>query len=161
MKTRLLFFLIPILFLYGCGGSKKPSVTSHQVIRDSITTTVRYIQKDTTLYVPADSLSLSVLLSQLKDRIPVEKTEGKRTITIQKIGDTIKADCHNDAYELEIKYQNQIIEIYKSHLAERQSTEVVLEKYIPKAVKVLMWFGIGFLILIIISIIFIIKSFLK
>lgn len=159
---RTFLSIILIIFLAGCSAKKSVvPPTTHQVIRDSVTTTVRYVPKDTTYYIPADSLSLSVLLSNLENEKPVIKKEGKKTVSVQRVGDTIRAECHTEAYEVEIKYQNQIIEIYKSHINQMRQSEVKIETYIPKAVKILMWFGIGFLILIIISIVLTVKSFLK
>jgi hypothetical protein len=160
MKSVFLF--ISVIFLVGCSARKQVvPPTIRQVIRDSVTTSIRYIPKDTTYYVPADSLSLSVLLSQLESGKPAIKTEGKKTIIVRRVGNAIRADCHTEAYELEVKYQNKIIEIYKSHINELQKSEVKIEKYIPKAAKVMMWLGIGFVVLIIISIVLTIKSFLK
>jgi hypothetical protein len=100
---------------------------------------------------------LKSLISELSQE-PISKTSGRSTVSLQRIGNEITAECNTEAFEVEIAYQNKIIEIYRRQEITDRETIRIPVKYIPKLIKVLAWIGGIVLILIIIRIILKIKN---
>ena len=148
---RYLLIIFVVVNLVSCSGLKsiKPATTIH--VKDSVHTSVHYVARDTTFFIPADSITISSLISELSEKPIFKKTE-KSTISLRRVGNTVEAECFNEAQEIEIEYQAKIIEIYRQH--EKQTDTIITNtvKYIPKLVKKLAWTGGIFIGVIVVAI---------
>lgn len=135
--------------LIGC-KSQKPTMTKETTVRDSISTTVQIVPRDTVVNVPGDSLKIKVKLNELTP-IPTERksASGKVTAKVSRPDkDNILVECNTDRLELIIELKDKIINTLKQRDTNTVETIYVTEKYTPLWKNVLAGFGILFIALI-------------
>lgn len=150
MRT-VVFFMVVVLL--GSCRSLQPSSNTIETVKDSTVTTVRYVEKDTLITVPGDTLKFSVPLYELSEE-PIERKAGRTTARVSLKGENLTVECLTEEYERLIKYQNEIIETLREINRNKQKTIEVPVEFTPWWKQTLAWiggialaFGIGLIIL--------------
>ena len=138
MRTFVFSFIVAVV-LSGCGGSKPATYTS-QIVKDSIWTAVKRVQRDTIITIPGDTTYITVPVMELTE-VPVTKTNGRSTASIKRVGDDIQVSCECAEYKQKIALLETIISQYEKIQELTDKTVVVPERYIPWWVKILAWIG--------------------
>lgn len=136
---RLGVFFMMVVLLGSC-RSLRPSRETIETVKDSTVTTVRYVEKDTLITVPGDTLKFSVPFYQLSET-PIKRTNGRTTARVSLKEDQLTVECLTDQYEQLITYQNEIIETLREINRNKQETIEVPVKFVPWFTKTLSWIG--------------------
>lgn len=136
---RICVFFIIVVLLGGC-RSLQPSSETIETVKDSTVTTVRYVEQDTMISVPGDTLKFQVPIYELSET-PIERTAGRTTARVSLKGDELTVECLTEEYEKIITYQNEIIETLREINRTKETTIKVPEKYTPWYTKTLAWIG--------------------
>lgn len=129
---RLILLIVFVFLLIGCRGTK-PTVTKEKTVKDSISTTVQIVPRDTIVSIPADSLKVKVKLNDLSP-IPIQwKSESKKvTAKISRPDkDNIVVECDTDLLELELELKDVIINTLKQREVSETETIRVPVKFTP------------------------------
>lgn len=144
-----LTFIFILILLVGC-KSNRPTVEKSRIVKDSTSTVIRIVPRDTIVPVPGDSVRVQVPLKDL-GIVPVTgiSKSGNLKASVSRVNDQIIVDC--DVKELELKLQllDKEIQILKSKLITEAERIEVPVKFVPWWVKTLAWAG-GILIALIV-----------
>ena len=149
----LIFLVIVILTLGGCGTSKPTQLTKTTTVKDSIWTEVQKVKRDTTITIPGATTYIRIPVYELTE-VPVTKTSGRSTASIRKVGNNIEVQCECAKYKAKIQFLETIISQYQKIQELTENTIIVPEKFVPWWVKIFAWlggialaFGIGLLVI--------------
>ena len=143
---RLVIFFMGVVLLGSC-KSLQPSRKTIESVKDSTVTTVRFVEKDTLITVPGDTLTFSVPFYELSET-PIERTNGRTTARISRGNGQVTVECLTEKYEQLISYQNEIIETLRQINRNKEETIEVPVKFVPWYIKTLAWIGGLFLLLV-------------
>jgi hypothetical protein len=137
------------IFLVSC-RSTAPSVSTQRT--DSVAVTETNSFQDTSVYSPADSVSITTEIwtpSSTGEDMPAF-TLSSPTVTSKSKSATVKAsikdgilkvDCNCDSTELKLKIAQKIISTYHSQSENRSEVKVEQVKFIPWYINILAWIG--------------------
>jgi hypothetical protein len=131
MKSIIKIYTIVVVLFLGLWGCKAPSPkhTKSTIEKDSIYTTVNYIQRDTTITVPGDTLRLQVPIYSLSE-VPITVQTSRGTLELSKLNEEILAKCNIDDLQKIIALQDKLISEYKSNTkTEIEYREVEVKVY--------------------------------
>ncbi len=117
------------------------------VVRDSVYVTHEVIGTELLLR-KADTSRLAVSLKRLTAR-PIAKRSDYARIIVQRIHDTIYAECTCDEYKEVIKQQKETIHRLTETITRQQTRETIVQHKIPPWIKPFVWMGVISLALII------------
>ncbi|WP_166964613.1 hypothetical protein [Yeosuana marina] len=140
-------YIVILLLLSSCGGSKLvSSKTVKDVKRDSITT-ITYKPKKDTIRIKADSLKLLVPIKDLTEKPIIKTSESGRTkASVRQVNGTVEVQCFTEEYEAIIESQDKIIETLLKITQSQDTTNTVQVKESPWYMKALAFIGIASLI---------------
>lgn len=128
-----------VLALGGCRTVRLPAETI-RTVKDSITTTVRYHKKDTTITIPGDTSYIRIPITRLSEE-PVTQTTGRATASVKKTGDNVEVECRCEEYEELITLFEKHVETLHQKLDSQQDTQIIKDKYVPWHINTLAWVG--------------------
>jgi len=146
-KTIILFFMIASFLLLLLAASaccpSKPQPTNQitKIEKDSVFTTIKHVYKDTTIVVEGDKIELKIPSYSITETPTTIRTQNGLNLSLQRINDSILANCNQEDKIQIIQLQNQIIETYKSKITELEQIEQIPVPYTPKLTKFLAWIG--------------------
>lgn len=155
MKAFYFVFFI-LVSLVSC-KSTQPQHSPSVAAVDSTTTTIKYVTKIDTVYVPGDSVRVYVPMADLSATpITASSKSGRVTASVAKQNSTLAIDCHIEEFVQLIESQNTIIDTLKKQKRTVTVTETV--SYTPWYYKSLALVGGIFMLFMILGVV---KTFLK
>lgn len=146
MKTTYhMSLLLLFLLCLGCGSKKRILSTKSRVIKDSISTQTRYKYRDTTIYVVGDTNTIKVPIIKIGQQ-PIYQQSGFTTLSLQRQGNAIVAQCHLDSLAIELQLRDKEIRMQRWYMERQEQTITIPKKYVPKLIKWLAFLGGAFLI---------------
>lgn len=137
---RTILAILAFILLTSCGGQKRPIVNTVSTI-DSTYTVKETRKRDTIISVPFYKIGVSALVKDLNEK-PVVKTDGRASVSLRKVNDTIYADAICDSLELEIELLEETITTLRERRTDTIKTLPPVEvKYIPWYIEILAWAG--------------------
>jgi len=164
IKTIILFFMLLsflMLFCSACNPKIRPTTHATKIEKDSVFTTVNYKYKDTIITIPGDKIEVKIPTYSITETPTIIQTKNGLSLQLQRINDSILANCNQEDKIQIIQLQNQIIETYKSKITQLEQTHIIKEKYTPKLTKILAWIGGVAILTSLLFGIFRIRKFLK
>jgi len=143
-KMIILFFVVLsllVLLFSSCNPKLQPTTHTKQIEKDSVFTTVKHVYKDTTIVIPGDKIEVKVPVYSLSEIPTTIRTKDGLHLQLQRLNDSILANCNQEDKRQIIQLQNQIIQTYQSKIKQLEQTEIIKEKYTPKLTKILAWVG--------------------
>lgn len=129
-----------VVLLGGCKSVQSPRETTTETVKDSTVTTVRYVEKDTLITVPGDTLKFSLPIYELSET-PIERSTGRTTARISLKDDQLTVECLTEELRKMITYQNSIIETLREINRNKEKTVEVPVEFVPWYTKTLAWIG--------------------
>jgi len=143
-KTIILFLMLISIFVLlfsACNPKLQPTTQVTKIEKDSIFTTIKHVYKDTTIVVAGDKIELKVPVYSLSEIPTTIRTQNGLNLSIQKINDSILANCNQQDKVQIIQLQNQIIDTYRTKIKQLEQVEQIQVPYTPKITKILAWIG--------------------
>lgn len=143
-KTQALFYWFALLFtlLLGTSGcAPKKSMMSTVKEKDSIHVKHTIKPYDTLVTIPGNKAQVSVNIADLLAGMQFENSRNNLTAGIRREGDTIIAYCDQSQNEMIIRLQRELIETFKSHESEKDTTITVPENIVPWYMVTFLWLG--------------------
>lgn len=137
---RTFIALLAFILLTSCGGQKRPIVNTVSTI-DSTYTTKQIRKRDTIISVPFYKIGVSAPVGDLNET-PVTKSNGRASVNLWRLNDTIYANAVCDSLELEIELLEETITTLRERRTDTVKTLPPVEvKYIPWYIEILAWAG--------------------
>jgi len=134
-------FGLLLLLFSACNPKLQPITQSKQIEKDSVFTTVKHVYKDTTIVIPGDKIEVKAPVYSISETPTIIRTQNGLNLSLQRLNDSILANCNQEDKIQIIQLQNQIIETYQSKIKQLEQTEIIKEAYTPKFTKILAWIG--------------------
>lgn len=128
---KILSFLILTLFLFSCCGSRK-STTTKEAVKEKQTETVKYIVRDTAIYIPGDTVVMEQVIPCPDVKWQAKATGNKTTVKAEINNGKLKVECHTDSLNQRIQYLEKQVENRKEVV--RTVEKTLTRRYIPKIV---------------------------
>lgn len=158
---RLIYIFILALFT-ACGSSRVTEKITRTMVKDSTWREIQYIPVDTVFTIPGDSVRLVVPLREIGKKPIIRASKDGRTkagVALQ--NDTVFVDCKVEELQRKITLLKEIISDYRRLFKTTSKDTIVRESYVPNFIKILAWFGVLLIGLIIAGAITLIKKTLK
>lgn len=142
---KLLALTILLLMLFSCKTKQLPPTVEHlRTEKDSTYVTLKVIDTIQVLR-PADTARLSKLIQELSE-IPTQIKSKHATISVQKIGNQIQAECYCDQLEAAVKIYKETITRQTQIIDQQKQTITLIQNKIPALLKPFLWIGIAVVI---------------
>lgn len=147
--SLMILFTLSLAFLFSC---KTVQNNTENTTTDSTHVEIKYVPKDTTIYLPGDTVVL-VKYIECPDMDEVNLKHGKAKIKVKIKDSVLTASCVCEDLEFKVRLYEKMISAYRGHKQSTIITKTIQVSRVPKFVQVLAWIGGIYLLLTIILII--------
>lgn len=144
-------FLLLIGSLLSSCSPKREFIKQNHYVKDSISYTVNYKQKDTIIFTKGDTIRTRLPIHYLTENPTVIETE-KGSLRLSRKRDTIFAQCEISDLKHEITLLSKEVKELRTN-TEIQTKEIPV-RYTPKYIKILSGIGASFLAFLLIFILY-------
>jgi len=146
MKIKHIIYIVTLaLLISGCATRKAIQSANKTTIKDSIRVKTNYKYRDTTIYIVGDTNTIKVPIIKIAEQ-PVYQKSRYTTLSLQRSGNNVVAECRLDSLALQLKLKDKEVEMQRWYIEKQENTIVIPKKYIPKMIKWLAFIGGGFLL---------------
>lgn len=126
---RYIVLLLFVVLLGSCRSKKEVTTTdTKEMVQDSTYTTKKIVLRDSVLTVPADSIKLSIPITDLSET-PIIQSSGRTTARVSLVNDNLSVTCLTEQYEQLIQIQSEIITTLREYI---KTTRTNTKKTITK-----------------------------